>query len=61
MSPGGLGAETTEQQIAEHLVELSHDSDVHGIILQTPLPSGVAAACLVGHTAPTKTSTAPTP
>ena len=49
-----LGVEATEQQIAEHLVELGHDADVHGIILQTPLPSGVAAARLVGHIAPHK-------
>jgi len=49
-----LGAEATEQHISEHLVELSNDPGVHGIILQTPLPEGVAAARLVGHIAPHK-------
>ena len=49
-----LGAEATEPEIAKHLTELSNDSDVHGIILQTPLPAGVAAARLVGHIAPHK-------
>jgi methylenetetrahydrofolate dehydrogenase (NADP+)/methenyltetrahydrofolate cyclohydrolase len=49
-----LGAEATEPEIAEQLAELSNDSDVHGIILQTPLPAGVAAARLVGHIAPHK-------
>jgi methylenetetrahydrofolate dehydrogenase (NADP+)/methenyltetrahydrofolate cyclohydrolase len=46
-----LGADATELQIAKHLTELSDDADVHGIILQTPLPDGVAAAHLVGHIA----------
>ena len=49
-----LGAQAGEQQIAQQLVELSQDGDVHGIILQTPLPSGVVAARLVGHIAPHK-------
>lgn len=49
-----LGAEATEQQIIKQLVELSSDPEVHGIILQTPLPAGVTAAHLVGHIAPHK-------
>ena len=49
-----LGEAATEHEIAKHLAELSTDSDVHGIILQTPLPAGVAAARLVGHIAPHK-------
>jgi len=49
-----LGDAATEQEIVQHLAELSNDSDVHGIILQTPLPAGVAAARLVGHIAPEK-------
>lgn len=49
-----LGAAATEQEIVQHLVELSNDADVHGIILQTPLPDGVAAARLVGHIAAAK-------
>ena len=35
-----LGEAATEPEIAKHLAELSNDSDVHGIILQTPLPGG---------------------
>ena len=46
-----LGECATEEEIAKHLTELSSDSAVHGIILQTPLPDGVAAAHLVGHIA----------
>jgi methylenetetrahydrofolate dehydrogenase (NADP+)/methenyltetrahydrofolate cyclohydrolase len=49
-----LGAEATELEIAKHLTELSNDPDVHGIILQTPLPAGVAAARLVAHIDPQK-------
>ncbi|HYI58858.1 MAG TPA: bifunctional 5,10-methylenetetrahydrofolate dehydrogenase/5,10-methenyltetrahydrofolate cyclohydrolase [Microlunatus sp.] len=49
-----LGADATELEIATHLTELSNDSDVHGIILQTPLPTGVTAARLVGHIDPQK-------
>ena len=49
-----LGADATELEIAKHLTELSDDSDVHGIILQTPLPAGVTAARLVGHIDPQK-------
>ncbi len=49
-----LGADATELEIAKHLTELSNDSDVHGIILQTPLPTGVTAARLVGHIDPQK-------
>ena len=49
-----LGDAATGPEIAKHLVELSNDPDVHGIILQTPLPAGVAAARLVGHIAPHK-------
>ncbi|MDJ0412942.1 bifunctional 5,10-methylenetetrahydrofolate dehydrogenase/5,10-methenyltetrahydrofolate cyclohydrolase [Rhodococcus opacus] len=33
-----LGAAASTEQIRSTLVELGHDPDVHGIILQTPLP-----------------------
>jgi methylenetetrahydrofolate dehydrogenase (NADP+)/methenyltetrahydrofolate cyclohydrolase len=46
-----LGEAATEEEIAKQLAELSNDANVHGIILQTPLPHGVAAARLVGHIA----------
>ena len=49
-----LGTAATEQEIAGRLDELSQDPDVHGIILQTPVPAGVSAARLVGHIAPEK-------
>ncbi|MFC0448502.1 bifunctional 5,10-methylenetetrahydrofolate dehydrogenase/5,10-methenyltetrahydrofolate cyclohydrolase [Rhodococcus jostii] len=35
-----LGPSATTEQIHTTLVELGHDPDVHGIILQTPLPEG---------------------
>lgn len=35
-----LGPEATTDEIHAVLVELGHDPDVHGIILQTPLPDG---------------------
>lgn len=49
-----LGTAATEQEIAGRLDELSLDPDIHGIILQTPVPAGVSAARLVGHIAPEK-------
>jgi methylenetetrahydrofolate dehydrogenase (NADP+)/methenyltetrahydrofolate cyclohydrolase len=49
-----LGPDATELEIGKHLTELGHDPDVHGIILQTPLPAGVATAGVVGHIAPKK-------
>lgn len=49
-----LGEAATEPEIATRLAELSDDPAVHGIILQTPLPAGVAAARLVGHIAAAK-------
>ena len=49
-----LGTAATEQEIAGRLDELSQDPDVHGIILQTPVPAGVSVARLVGHIAPEK-------
>ncbi len=44
-----LGADAGEDEIASTLTMLSEDEDVHGIILQTPLPPGAAADELVAH------------
>ncbi|MBG6183101.1 methylenetetrahydrofolate dehydrogenase (NADP+)/methenyltetrahydrofolate cyclohydrolase [Arthrobacter sp. CAN_A214] len=44
-----LGPDATEQVLASVLKDLSDDSSVHGIILQTPLPLGVRTEELVGH------------
>jgi methylenetetrahydrofolate dehydrogenase (NADP+)/methenyltetrahydrofolate cyclohydrolase len=41
-----LGPGATTQRIYDALVELGHDPDVHGIILQTPLPDGVDVPAL---------------
>lgn len=49
-----LGHDATEQVLASVLRDLSAESSVHGIILQTPLPSGVRADSLVGLIAPEK-------
>lgn len=38
-----LGADASAKAIAERLDELGRDRQVHGIILQTPLPEGVSA------------------
>ena len=44
-----LGADAGQDEIASTLTLLSEDEDVHGIILQTPLPPGVAGDELVAH------------
>jgi methylenetetrahydrofolate dehydrogenase (NADP+)/methenyltetrahydrofolate cyclohydrolase len=49
-----LGAAATQEQIGAQLDELSSDPEVHGIILQTPLPAGVSATGLVSRIAPHK-------
>ncbi|TQR85252.1 bifunctional 5,10-methylenetetrahydrofolate dehydrogenase/5,10-methenyltetrahydrofolate cyclohydrolase [Mycobacterium hodleri] len=41
-----LGATAVQNDVLSALVELSADSDVHGIILQTPLPDGVDVTSL---------------
>ena len=41
-----LGATASENDVLSALVELSADPDVHGIILQTPLPEGVDVTSL---------------
>lgn len=38
-----LSPDTTEKKIADELHSLANDSNIHGIILQTPLPRGVNA------------------
>lgn len=49
-----LGAEATENEIAERLDELSQDPEMHGIILQTPLPDEADVARLVARIVPEK-------
>ncbi|WP_248763270.1 bifunctional 5,10-methylenetetrahydrofolate dehydrogenase/5,10-methenyltetrahydrofolate cyclohydrolase [Pseudarthrobacter sp. SSS035] len=49
-----LGRDATGQVLASVLKDLSSESSVNGIILQTPLPPGVDAEALVGHIAPEK-------
>ena len=49
-----LGAEATEHEIGRRLDDLSQDPQVHGIILQTPLPAGVDVTRLVAHIVPEK-------
>ncbi|MFL1446114.1 tetrahydrofolate dehydrogenase/cyclohydrolase catalytic domain-containing protein, partial [Nocardiopsis protaetiae] len=43
-----LGADATAEEIKARIGDLNGDPDVHGIILQTPLPPGVRASELVG-------------
>lgn len=49
-----LGPDATAQVLVSVLKDLSSDPSVNGIILQTPLPAGVATDELVGHIAPEK-------
>jgi methylenetetrahydrofolate dehydrogenase (NADP+)/methenyltetrahydrofolate cyclohydrolase len=49
-----LGPDATEQVLTTVLSDLSAEPSVNGIILQTPLPSGVRVDELVGHIAPEK-------
>jgi methylenetetrahydrofolate dehydrogenase (NADP+) / methenyltetrahydrofolate cyclohydrolase len=49
-----LGATATAQEIRTALRRLGEDDAVHGIILQTPLPTGVDAADLASTIAPAK-------
>ncbi len=49
-----LGATATAQLIHDTLTTLSNDSTVHGIILQTPLPAGVALPGLASAIHPAK-------
>lgn len=49
-----LGHDATGEVLAAALKDLSADPSVNGIILQTPLPPGVATDALVGHIAPEK-------
>ncbi len=56
-----LGAAASTEQIRSTLVELGHDPDVHGIILQTPpLPDGTDLDAPGGDQPPPRTSTART-
>ncbi|WP_433518141.1 bifunctional 5,10-methylenetetrahydrofolate dehydrogenase/5,10-methenyltetrahydrofolate cyclohydrolase [Nonomuraea sp. CA-143628] len=49
-----LGPETTSTEIRETLERLSADPDVHGVILQTPLPRGASAQELAAAIDPAK-------
>ncbi|MGB3485359.1 MAG: bifunctional 5,10-methylenetetrahydrofolate dehydrogenase/5,10-methenyltetrahydrofolate cyclohydrolase [Mycobacterium sp.] len=49
-----LGPNTSHAEILSALTALSHDPDVHGIILQTPLPSGTDLPTLRDAISPTK-------
>jgi methylenetetrahydrofolate dehydrogenase (NADP+)/methenyltetrahydrofolate cyclohydrolase len=49
-----LGAEASEGDIRDRLAKLSADPAVHGIILQTPLPSGVSPIGLADAIDPAK-------
>lgn len=49
-----LPADAEAGAIREQLAELSADTGVHGVILQTPLPPGTSAADLAGAIAPHK-------
>jgi methylenetetrahydrofolate dehydrogenase (NADP+)/methenyltetrahydrofolate cyclohydrolase len=49
-----VGPEATEEVLSSVLQDLSSDSSVHGIILQTPLPSGVRTQELVKFISPEK-------
>lgn len=49
-----LGPSATDAEIFASLTALSHDPDVHGIILQTPLPAGTELAMLRDAIAPEK-------
>lgn len=49
-----LGPSATEGEIRARLAKLSDDPAVHGIILQTPLPSGVSSTTLANAIDPAK-------
>lgn len=49
-----LGADASAGEIKKTLTALSEDDDVHGIILQTPLPPGVATQDVVTSIDPAK-------
>ncbi|WP_405896611.1 bifunctional 5,10-methylenetetrahydrofolate dehydrogenase/5,10-methenyltetrahydrofolate cyclohydrolase [Streptomyces sp. NBC_00727] len=49
-----LGPQATTTEVADTLRRLSDDSQVHGVILQTPLPAGAALEDLASAIAPEK-------
>jgi methylenetetrahydrofolate dehydrogenase (NADP+)/methenyltetrahydrofolate cyclohydrolase len=49
-----LGPSASSARLEEELVALGRDPQIHGLILQTPLPAGVSAAQLVGLIPPEK-------
>jgi len=49
-----LPAETTQDQLAQHIISLNEDPKVSGIILMTPLPKGMNLNAMQGLIAPIK-------
>ena len=49
-----LADDASEDEVGATLRRLAADADVHGIILQTPLPPGVDAVAVAGHISPEK-------
>lgn len=49
-----LGADAIEYEVRNTLAKLNDDPFVHGVILQTPLPEGIAATRLAGAIDPAK-------
>jgi methylenetetrahydrofolate dehydrogenase (NADP+) / methenyltetrahydrofolate cyclohydrolase len=44
----------TQDQLMFELDKLNHDKDVHGIIVQLPLPSHISANAIIDHISPNK-------
>lgn len=49
-----LSAETTQTQLLELVQQLNHDPDVHGILVQLPLPDQLDATSVLDAIAPAK-------
>lgn len=49
-----LPAETTEQDLFALIDELNNDDDIHGILVQLPLPEGLDANLVIEHINPQK-------
>lgn len=44
----------SEDALLEQVAALNADADVHGILVQMPLPAGIDAACIIAAIAPAK-------
>lgn len=49
-----LPADTSEEEIITIIHQLNHNHDVHGILLQLPLPNGLNADRILPHISPAK-------